>query len=195
MNLLLHDALDVPCRDREPPIPLRRYADNLAVLCSSRSEAERCHGGLVELLAAVGLNLKGETHPEGGIRDLVHQSTTLLGFRLSRRNGRIVFQLPESAETLVRDNLEELVRIEDRPEETVKDHLLGWIGSLGPAYQDTDVESVCATALSVAESFGFRDVVPARELQEKWRRAHQGWLTRLSRVRTGEIPPDIQGRR
>ena len=111
-----------------------------------------------------------------------------MGFRLEHWNDRIVFRLSEPAETLVRNNLEEPVRIEAHPAECVKDHLLGWIGSLGPTYQDTDVETVCATALSVAASFSFRDMLSAEELHEKWRGSHQGWLTRLSRVRSRGMP-------
>ena len=40
------------------------------MVCGSLREADRCHGTLVELLAAVGLHLKGTDRAEGGIFDL-----------------------------------------------------------------------------------------------------------------------------
>lgn len=178
LNVLLHYMLDVPFRDLFPGIRLHRYADNLAMVVPGMTAADagRYHDEISRLLAAAGMELKRE---DGGIFDLSTQTTTLLGFRLSKTQGRALVQLPDTVETLVSGNLEELVRIEGRNRRRAKECLLGWFDSLGPAYQDMDVDEVCATALWTASDLGFRNLLPAQELRRRWESAYQRWETMI----------------
>lgn len=89
----------------------------------------------------------------------------------------ILVQLPDTVETLVSENLDELVRIEGHSRRRAKECLLGWFDSLGPAYLDTDVEEVCASAIRTAVDQGFRDIASAQELRGRWASAYQRWET------------------
>lgn len=182
LNVLLHFVLDAPFRDRFPDVQLHRYADNLAmvVLGMTAADAGRYHDEISRLLATAGMELKRE---DGGIFDLSHQTTTLLGFRLSKSHDRVLIQLPDTVETLVSANLDELVRIEGRSRRRAKECLLGWFGSLGPAYRDMDVDEVCATALQTARNQGFQDLVQAQELLRKWESACQRWEIMIRNAR------------
>lgn len=182
LNVLLHFVLDVPFRDRFPGIQLHRYADNLAMVVPGMTAADagRYHDEISQLLAAAGMELKRE---DGGIFDLSRQETTLLGFRLSKPQGRVLVQLPDNVETLVSENLDELVRFEGHSRRRARECLLGWFGSLGPAFQDMDVDQVCTTALQTAGDRGFRDLVPAQELRGRWASAYQRWETMVRTTR------------
>lgn len=174
LNVLLHFTLDAPLQERFPDVHLHRYADNMAMVVpgGSAADASRYHDEISQFLAAAGMELKRE---DGGIFDLSIQTTPLLGFCLSKPQGRVLIQLPDTVETLVTDNLDDLVRIEGRDHQRARDCLLGWFGSLGPAYRDMDVEEVCATALRTAGDQGFRDIVSVQELRRKWANAYQRW--------------------
>ena len=176
LNLLLHVVHDVPFNAADDTPPWYRYADNLVYLCRDVTEGCRVLDRSCNLLARVRMSLKGED----GVVDLESGETAqLLGFAISRINGRVQLGLGRTALPRLRQHLVEVCNDPD-PVEAVKDILRLWIGAYGPAFENG--EAVLDAIVHLAVETGHREI-PGRQVLLQWmERAYQRWCTCRERV-------------
>lgn len=192
LNIYLHFALDVQFAHMTGDVTLRRFADNLAVACDSYIQAVHNRNTLVQLLSAVGLDLKGE---DGAIFDLAAgQTTVLLGVQLGWQDGDVRITLPGSVEDLFAETLEDLERRHSYPPAVIADCLRGWIRSLGPVFGNMEAADTCEQVVRTASHAGYYESVGIRELVEIGRSALQGWRTLLSGIRGQRVRSDVDVR-
>ncbi len=86
LNVLLHEHLDQPIVSKSRDALWYRYSDNLTYLAHSVTEGDEILATIRDLLAPLGMKLKGAT--EDGVRDLTAGAEAhLLGFTI-RHNGQ-----------------------------------------------------------------------------------------------------------
>ena len=166
LNVLLHYTLDLPMVAQSGTKPRwSRYADNVAYLAKCVSEGEQSLARASQLLGPLEMSLKGKD----GVSDLTNgEQVQLLGFTLQKKGDRISYGIGQGAW----DSLEQsLLRAhtETNPPSTARQAVLGWVGSLGPAFENGD----CAEVLRLASGYGFRELSPSQiweGWQESWRR-------------------------
>jgi RNA-directed DNA polymerase len=180
LNVVLHDILDRPfATDRDLP-PLFRYADNLAFVCGGVPEGERALQRAQEALQAHGLELKGHDGPPVDLR-LPDSQAHLLGFRISRKDERVKYELEAEAYEELRDELEK-AHLSDRPGQTARAIAQGWIWGHAPALETDAEASVIRRTLNTAGRAGLRGELPEALLRDSIGRAHAHWEAIRSRA-------------
>jgi len=176
LNLLLHVVHDVPFSAADDTPPWYRYADNLVYLCRSVSEGCRVLDRSRNLLARVHLSLKGQD----GIVDLDSgDAAQILGFAISRIDGRVQLGLGRTALPRLRQHLVEVCNDPD-PVEAARCILRLWIGAYGPAFENG--EAVLEDLVHVAVEAGHREI-PERPVLLQWmEEAYQRWSACRERV-------------
>lgn len=146
-----------------------RYADNLVYLARSVSEGRQVLRKVRGLLRPLGLTLKRE----GGVRDLANGTEVqLLGFSLRRHRNKVVYGLGKEALNHLAQDLS-LAHATPHPPVTARLSLLGWVESVGPAFESGD--AVLHTVLRLAAEHGFRELVSFEELRRHWEDAWIRW--------------------
>lgn len=157
-----------------PGMPfLLRYVDNLPCLVrdvyEGRDVVERCR----DLLGRLGLSLKDQ--PEGEyLIDLTAGTTTeLLGFRVSLSDGKIRYDVTDTALEDLRDHLRH-AHDTDNPPATAKAVLEGWFNAVSPAFDASQSDVIITNVLSTARRMGFREFSP-EHLKRTWASAYETW--------------------
>lgn len=169
LNALLNYYLDVPIRDMMEAPFWFRYADNLCFLARNVSEGRLLMRKVRRLLNPLGLTLRDD----GGVHDLSKgKEAQLLGFTLRRSGNQVVFNLGKKAMNHLAQNLgkaHETVH----PQETARQSLLGWVESVGPAFENgvTEIPMI----LRQAAEHGFRELASPDELQQLWKESWVRW--------------------
>ena len=168
LNVLLHELHDVPFSELDD-VSWRRYADNLVYATDT---VERGHEALrhaTQLLAAVGMNLKGEP---GNAVDLASgEQTELFHLRIRKEGASLAFELPDSAWDALASEVKEAWKSAD-PVRTGTACVIGWIGERGWLFSDGP--AFVDRVLNLAASCGLREISPVA-LRERWSASGRHW--------------------
>src|SRR5262249_39751430 len=168
LNLLLNHHLDVPMREHASNEPLwYRYADNLVYLCGSVPEGKQALNKTSQLLHPLAMSLKG--HGETVVDLSLGERAQLLGFTLSREDDQISYGIGEGAWDSLGQSLLR-AHTETNPSHTARQAVLGWVGSLGPAFETGD----CAEVLHFASGYGFREL-SLSQIRTRWEESWRHW--------------------
>jgi hypothetical protein len=171
LNAYLHHLLDRPWRRLWPNAPLVRVADDLLVLCRTRSEAEQAYPDLRQRLQAAGLPLKG-TLPSA-VHDLTAGDTALwLGFVLGRQGHDLCCSLAESSWSRLQERLSRAHTGPNTPQ-TMLETIRGWVSSRGPCYATTNMARAHARIAQLAREFALEEVPSLLEVTTWWCEAHR----------------------
>jgi retron-type reverse transcriptase len=167
LNVLFHYKLDVPMRRYSSDEPRWfRYADNLAYLAKRVSEGEQALERVSRLLEPLPMSLKGKD----GVFDLSDgDEAQLLGFTLTREGDRISYGIGQGAWDSLKEGLLQ-AHSSPHPSLAAKQVVMGWVDSLGPAFESGDPAEV----LHLASGFGFRELSLA-EIQTRWADSRKRW--------------------
>src|SRR5262249_50116729 len=152
--VLLHHNLDVPLTKHVGTKPPRyfRYADNLCYLGRSVTEGWQVLEKVTQLLQPPGLSLKAGAE----VVDLrTGSSAQLLGFTLRLEGGQIRYGVGPAAWDSLHQHLGQ-AHVTNDPPTAARVTVLGWVDSLGPAFESDAVTQV----LSTAAQYGFREINP-----------------------------------
>lgn len=168
LNAVLHDWLDGPVTSSMVHPLWFRYADNLCYLCPGVPEGEQALAVIRQLLAPLGMSLKGVD----GVSDLRTRKAQLLGFSLKYRDEKLVYGLGKKARDQLRRGLEEAYG-EQNPNTSALEVLRGWVSSYGPAFETggTDPEEV----LTIAAEYGFRELASPDEVRRWMQSSSASW--------------------
>jgi RNA-directed DNA polymerase len=175
LNVRLHHAHDLGARQGHLP-PWFRYADNLVYLCKGVSEGHQALHHVRQMLEPAGFFLKGKD----GVTDLQRGEAQLLGFTLSWRRGRLLFDLGSDAWTKLEQNLVQAHKAED-PSQTARKAVHGWVEAFGPAFESWRIVTL-DRILQRAAKLGFREIDAPRGLTERAEAAQRHWDTYRQRV-------------
>jgi hypothetical protein len=178
LNVRLHHALDLGASQGHHPLRhYFRYADDLTFLRRSVSEGRQALSQASRLLEKDRFALKGA----GGTHDLrAGQKAQLLGFLLSRRDGRLRLQPGRDA---WRKLEQALVRAHEtvNPTETARLVVNGWVEAYGPAFEDWRVTTLDRLLMTAAR-LGFRELISLEGLADRCELAWRRWDTFQRRV-------------
>jgi hypothetical protein len=148
----LHHAFDLEAERGHFP-PRFRYADNLVAACRDEAEGQRFLDASGQLLMKAGLDLKQEDR----LADLAKGDTAqLLGFTLSRKEDRLVFDFGVEAWAKLEQDLMEAHQAE-LPTVTAQQVVTGWLNFAGLAFESEQEDSL-KRVLDLAASYGFREI-------------------------------------
>jgi retron-type reverse transcriptase len=193
LNGVLHFRLDEPIlAELEAPLCWFRYTDNTAYAAQSVKEGRTVLRKMRRLLKPLGLSVH-----ESSVTDLAKGKVAqLLGFSLHKEGNMVVYGLGKKALEHLAQNLAEC-HDDDNPTEAARKSLLGWVDSLGPAFQNgvTEIPAI----LRLAAEYGFRELASPEELRRHWELAWGRWRDirdREYRRRQGlpllrEAPPSL----
>ncbi len=176
LNVLLHSMLDVPLSKHVGTKPRRyfRYADNLVYLARSVSEGGRVLKKVSHLLQPLAMGLKEDAE----VVDLrTGSSAPLLGFTLRQDGDQIRYKIGPAAWDNLHQHLGQ-AHVTSDPPTAARFAVLGWVGSLGPAFESGAVAEV----LSTAAQYGFREL-SREEVQRRWEESYQRWQGVRQRAR------------
>jgi hypothetical protein len=182
LNVRLHHALDLGVNQgHHPPRHYFRYADDLAFLRRSVSEGHQVLSHAGRLLEQNGYTLKAGAD----VHDLRAGEAQLLGFLLSRRDGRLRLQPGRDAWKKLEQNL---VRSHEtvNPTEAARMVVNGWVKAHGPAFEDWRVTTL-DRLLMMAARLGHREVTTPEGLADRCELAWRRWDT--FRRRVAKKPP------
>jgi retron-type reverse transcriptase len=167
LNILLHYIHDVPLTATGLFPFWWRYADNLVYLCRDVSEGHQMLLDVQGLLGKAGLTLKGKD----GVTDLRVKPVQLLGFQLQELNGKLQLCPGKQAWDELRRHLMNAHETTN-PTRVAQQVILGWIGALGPAFENG--ERIAARICKQLLQFGFREISPAL-VEERVKQAWERW--------------------
>jgi hypothetical protein len=183
LNVRLHHALDLGVNQGHHPLRhYFRYADDLTFLRRSVSEGHQALSQARRLLEKDRFTLKGV----GGTHDLrAGQKAQLLGFLLSRRDGRLHLQPGRDAWKKLE---QALVKAHEtvNPAEAARTVVNGWVEAYGPAFEDWRATTL-DRLLMMAARLGFREVTSPEGLADQCELAWRRWDTFRRRV-AGQPP-------
>jgi hypothetical protein len=153
-----------------------------------------------ELLEAADFTLKGED----GVQDLRQgQSALVLGFKLSRRATQLHFEPGPDSWTKLEQNL---VKAHEMPVPslTAQEVVKGWIGAMGPAFENWRTAPV-GRVQQLAASLGFRKIGSREAFGTLCERSWKHWETFRKGVtqasgtladygQDGQLPPATSSR-
>jgi retron-type reverse transcriptase len=173
LNIYLDHFLDRPWRRTHSNQPLIRVADDIAVVCHTREEAEAAYGDLQELLRPAGMPLKGNRAT--AIHDLDKgESVEWLGFRLSKGVHGIQADLTQRAWERLEDALELCHSKRNAPIRAQK-VILGWVGQMGPGFRLQYVEQDIKRIRRLAVLYGFEEIPSGENLLRQCELAYLRW--------------------
>lgn len=156
-----------------------RYVDNVVFACTTMDEGRRAVDRCRTLLGRIGLSLKDVPEQKhlcnlrnGGVSEL-------LGFNLSLSGSTLRFDVGNGALQKLQDNLTRAKR-EPNPPLTSRDIVVGWIGAMGPAFDNTRSAQLTEQVLETAHRNGFREI-PGELVRSTWEEAGRKWQRFLQR--------------
>lgn len=182
LNLILHDALDVPLKNmlEADSVHYYRYADDLCVYgLKNRSAAHAIQAEIRSLLKRVGLDLH-RSEPKTQITDFTRGEGVdrYLGFRISHDNGLLQYSLPATW----RDDLAAVCDdIKDTGSgEQIRHTICGWLQSMAPALAAAPRERTIAESVALCQQhLSQQDAGMYNALAATWDRAVRWWNTKL----------------
>jgi RNA-directed DNA polymerase len=173
LNVYLHHFLDRKWRRLHPDVVLIRWADDLLVLCRTRTEAIQAHEDLERLLRPAGMQVKGT--PERTVHDLSSGAAAeWLGYRLSKGVKGLKVRIAEGAWRSLTQHLEDCHRKDESPLRAI-DTIRGWVDSLGPCFRWTDISKAYARIGATARELAFDEMPTIEEVRHLWRNAYLRW--------------------
>jgi hypothetical protein len=188
LNVRLHHALDLGVQQGHHPLRYFRYADDLTFLRRSVSEGHQALSHARRLREKSGFALKAGAD----VQDLrTGQKAQLLGFLLSRRDGKLHLQPGKDAwkkleQALARSH--ETVN----PSEAARLVVNGWVEAYGPAFADWRVTTL-DRLLRMAARLGFQEVTSPEDLADQCELAWRRWVTFRKRVAERPLGATIEG--
>ncbi len=170
LNVRLHHAYDLEAEQGHFP-PRFRYADNLVAACRDVAEGQLFLDDSRHLLLRAGLELKGEDGQPANLA--IGDTAQVLGFTLSKKNGRLVFNLGNQAWLKLEQNLVEAHQMKS-PTVTAKQVVTGWINFAGLAFENVRDDSL-KRVLDLAASHGFREIGSLGALRDVWENSWKHW--------------------
>ena len=173
LNLRLNACLDRPLAAAPDNPPLYRWADNIALVCSSVPEATTAIQRASELLLSAGSQLKGNEGPPSNLRRQgAHRS--ILGYDVSVRDGRLHLGIPCKAWTSLHESLDQAYAEPD-PVNLAQETIRGWLMAYGMCLDGEDVRGVIRRARSTAATLGYREVGAIADLETCIGVSHDQW--------------------
>jgi retron-type reverse transcriptase len=190
LNVFLHHLLDLKWRRLYPDIRLLRFADDILLMCRTKSEALQAHDHLVELLLPSGLLVKNKR--EKDVVDLTPDHPAhWLGFEFQKHGKKSLRVLiaEESWEALA-ENLHEAHEAPNAPLRAVR-CIQGWINDKGPCFKFINPDEAWDRIAQIARTLGF-DEIPARQtVKHWWQRAFARWCRLRNGVRQSYYQPAL----
>jgi hypothetical protein len=172
-NLYFDTVLDRPWLKAYPDIPLLRYADDLAVLCKTREEAESAYAKLSQLARSAGVPLKGTA--QTAIKSLKGgESLPWLGFLIRREKDKVAIRIAAAAWSRLNHDLAATHLDPGAPISAVQ-VIHGWLSYLGPCLSFESHHEVIERVKAIAATHGFEEIPDDRELNLTWSAAHARW--------------------
>jgi len=171
LNIFLHVVHDVPLDAADEVLLWFRYVDNLTYLVQSMSEGYRAITRVQTLLGEAKLSLKEESIQVIDLNQ-TPEPIRVLGFGLSRPEGRLRIELSSIYLTQLREHLVQALETSD-PNKTAGNVVRQWIDTQGPAFENGVAH--LADILHLGRRLGFRELPRIPELRERWGRAYQRW--------------------
>jgi hypothetical protein len=178
LNIYLDHVLDRWWRKTRPDVPLLRTADDLAILCRSRREAERVYPQLARRLQGVGFDLHGADSSH--LFDLRQVHVPFLGFNVQQRGSDWLITLPAS----FRKRLEHRIhRLQCAPDglPTAVHGIEGLFSQLGPAFHDADRPQLYGEMTAALTAKGLQAAVRNERWEQLWQTAWMRWQSILAR--------------
>jgi hypothetical protein len=173
LNLYLHHHLDRAWKRKRLP-PFIRYADDVAVFCSSYEKAASALASLCKLLKPAGFEIKGQ----GQIVDLSGQTAaSWLGFNIvtfDRKIGSIEVCIGEPAFERLEQKLLEAIASPVRSSR-VEQIVYGWICQKGPALSWENERSVLERLQLIFESVRLPRAIRSSTLHSWWEHGRALW--------------------
>jgi len=182
MELFLYEVLDAPAL-RDPASPPRlRFADNIASLSRSVSDAELERARCQSLLSAHSMTLKDQvSDAERVIADLgAGETTQLLGFSVALRNGRVTYDVTDDAWEELRRDLRDCHLLHNPPA-AARAVITGWVAQRGPAVETRREPELTDLVATAAHGEGYPETDRAL-LTRRWTDAHVRWLRLITRA-------------
>ncbi|MFO0822842.1 MAG: reverse transcriptase domain-containing protein [Gemmataceae bacterium] len=176
LNVYLNAALDRNWRKLHPAIPLIRVADDILLLCKSRTEAHGAFADLERLTTSAGMPLKF-TLAESVAR-LTTAPATWLGFQIGCGWTQLKIQPTPDLETNAWFKLKEkLTLAHEEPDAPVRAEAIikGWVSQMGPCFPFIDIEAACLQIREIAADLAFDEIPGPDELREWWQHAYSRW--------------------
>lgn len=173
LNVLLHELVDTPLCDGSATPSWFRYADNIVYAAQDVPEGRASIDWVHHLLQRQGLTLKGQ---DGVVNLAGDQIAPILGYTLRLRGGRLYYGLRNEAISGLTQSLIETHESPNPPAAAAM-ALLGWMDSVGPAFED----GVARVALSTALDCGLR-TCSGRQLRERGKASLERWRATRERA-------------
>lgn len=186
LNLRLHHLLDVPALTEQPGYPhYFRYSDNLIYLTTDRPDGGQAVQRTRERLAPARLTLKSSDGPP---RDLRAETADVLGLRICVEGDRVRYMPGDQARLKLQMALEGAWE-RPRPNQSAKEILCGWVGSLGMAVESVGASTIAQMAMQEAARVGHSEIGGVWEtLLERAEEARLEWLRTRDMVATTSQP-------
>jgi Reverse transcriptase (RNA-dependent DNA polymerase) len=172
-NIFFHHFLDKPWRRRHPDKPLLRYADDLAVMASSKMEADDLNESLETLALSAGTPLKKVE--ANGIFDIRGgQRVTWLGFQIQREGTRLTIRIAERAWSNLAEAFAEAHLSSASPIRALQ-AVRGWLNQIGPCFEYENQTAVVKRIRELAAEAAFEEMPATNHLVGTWQRSHARW--------------------
>jgi hypothetical protein len=172
LNFYLHIAHDLVL-DRDHFLYWWRYADNLVYLCQDMSEGRQVRQRCLALMRAVDLTFKGIDEQQW-LTDLnAGQSSELLGYVLSCKQGQVNFNIASSEWEELTLNLMEAHTTEN-PQEHVQTLIAGKLNWWSPALRSQEHQQVLDRIRIISAQNGFREL-PLKRFQHVLMSSRKRW--------------------
>lgn len=174
MELLLHTHLDGPLETRRRGfLSLHRYVDNLTIVCGDTCEGNKILTDTRELLAEIGMTLKGKDGEPEDVRD-PNFNKTILGLIPRWKDGQLKLSIPESGFENLKDNIQECL-LQPNPEPCDKQIVGAWINTLGPTFTSTETPENVDRIISITQQCGLHGF-SRKKLHDMTRQARARWI-------------------
>lgn len=165
LNRLL-DPIDKKLR--QASLTCFRYADNLLFMGRSSQEVETAQQTVRELLAEMGMSLKGQ---DGPARDIRTHTVEILGFKATLRGSESELTPSDKGWNRLEEALI-AARDENEPDRQARRIVSGWISAMGPALSRENRTMVVDRILNLLDKLELHEALCRREVEQK---AHGAW--------------------
>jgi retron-type reverse transcriptase len=182
LNLFLHHLLDLKWRRLYPDSRLLRFADDVLILCKTRTDALQAHDHLVEVLLPSGMLVKNTR--EKDVVDLTPECPAhWLGFRFEKNDSKSLRVLiAEDSWEALTENLDQAHDSPNAPVRAVQ-CIQGWVNDKAPCFKFINPDEAWDRIAEIARALTY-DEIPARQtVKDWWQRAHARWCRLRKQVR------------
>jgi retron-type reverse transcriptase len=176
LNVLMHHILDQPLSAAGLGYPVwYRYADNLAYLCRTATDARQAIQRARDLLTGTGFFLKGE---DGIGLDLKRTGAKvqLLGYSLQLVQNHLQIGTGNKAYMGLEKTLA-MAHLANIPSLAANTAIQGWLAAIGPAIESVRSCELIERVRQIAARYGYRELGPIAAMEHTLGEAYQRWTS------------------